>query len=210
MQDPYRKSARYYGRIFDDINKGLKVAGLRMFRPSKGMSILDVGCGTGTHLELYQKYDCNLFGIDRSPAMLEVARTRLGDSARLELGDASRMPYENRKFDLVVCMLALHEMTAQTRTGVLSEMKRVLKEGGRILLIDFQAGPTQPLKGWISKLIIIISELTAGREHFKNFRQFMADGGLSRLVSQSQLVVEKQRILGGGTFAILLAAVQRS
>src|SRR5512143_2026045 len=154
MTDAYRRIARIYDPLFDNMNKGLRLAGIRTFRPLKGMDILDVGCGTGAHLELYQRYGCNLYGIDLSPSMLEIARMRLGDSARLELGDATRMPYEDRKFDLVLCMLSLHEMREQTRSGVLTEMKRVLKEEGRILLIDFHPGPYQPLQGWISKVII--------------------------------------------------------
>ncbi len=141
MKDAYRKIAGIYDRLFENMNKGLRLAGIRMFRPSKGMNILDVGCGTGTHLELYQRYGCNLYGIDLSPSMLEVARARLGDSTRLELGDATSMPYENHKFDLIISMLSLHEMAPQIRSGVLSEMKRVLKDDGHILLIDFHPGP---------------------------------------------------------------------
>lgn len=205
MNDPYRNYARYYDRLFDRMNKGLKLAGLRMFRPAKGMNILDVGCGTGTHLELYQQYGCNLYGIDLSPAMLEVARARLGESARLECGDATRMPYEDGKFDLILSTLALHEMTAPTRVGVLNEMKRVLKENGRILFIDFHAGPTRSLRGWFGKVVIFLAELTAGREHFRNYRQFIGDQGLSRLLEETHLGVEKQKFLGGEAFALVLA-----
>lgn len=206
MKDAYRHVARIYDRLFENMNKGLRLAGIRMFRPSKGMNILDVGCGTGTHLELYQRYGCNLYGIDSSPSMLEMAGTRLGDSARLDLGDATSMPYEDRKFDLIISMLSLHEMAQPTRAGVLSEMKRVLKDDGRILLIDFHPGPYQPLQGWISKAIIFLSELAAGREHYKNYRQFITIKGLSSLVAQNSLEVEKQSILAGGTFAVLLVS----
>jgi demethylmenaquinone methyltransferase/2-methoxy-6-polyprenyl-1,4-benzoquinol methylase len=205
MNDPYRMSARYYDRLFDRMNKGLKLAGLRMFRPSKGMNVLDVGCGTGTHLELYKQYGCNLYGIDLSPAMLEVAHARLGDSARLECGDATRMPYEDDKFDLILSTLALHEMTAPTRLGVLNEMKRVLKENGRILFIDFHAGPTKPLRGWFAKVVIFLAEFTAGRDHFRNYRQFIADQGLSRLLAQNHLEVKKQKFLAGDAFVLVLA-----
>ena len=210
MKDPYRNIARIYDRLFENMNKGLRLAGDRMVRPPKGMNILDVGCGTGTHLELYQRYGCNLYGIDLSPSMLEVARARLGDSARLEQGDATRMPYENCKFDLIISMLSLHEMAQQTRSGVLSEMKRVLKDDGQILLIDFHPGPYQPLQGWISKVIIFFSEFAAGREHFKNYRQFIATKGLSTLAVQSSLEVEKQSILAGGTFAVLLVSCKKT
>ena len=210
MKDAYCNIAGIYDRLFENMNKGLRLAGVRMFRPSKGMNILDVGCGTGTHLELYQRYGCNLYGIDLSPSMLDMARARLGDSARLEQGDAVHMPYENCKFDLIISMLSLHEMAQQTRLGVLSEMKRVLKDDGQILLIDFHPGPYQPLQGWISKVIIFFSEFAAGREHFKNYRQFIATKGLSTLAAQSSLEVEKQSILAGGTFTVLLVSCKKT
>jgi len=204
MKDPYRNYAGIYDRLFDSMNKGLKLVGIRMFRPSKGMNILDIGCGTGSHLELYQRYKCNLFGIDLSPSMLEVAQERLGNSAQLELGNATEMSYQDDKFDLVISMLSLHEMSPETRLAVLNEIKRVLKSDGRILLIDFHPGPYEPLQGWVSKTIIFFSELAAGREHFKNYRQFMATGGLATLLSQNQMKTEKQKILAGGTFAVYL------
>ncbi|MEN8173692.1 MAG: class I SAM-dependent methyltransferase, partial [Chloroflexota bacterium] len=176
MKDPYRNFAGIYDRIFETMDKGLKLVGIRMFRPSKGMSILDVGCGTGSHLELYQRYKCNLYGLDLSPSMLDVARKRLGDSAQLDLGDATKMPYDDDQFDLVISKLSIHEMSPEIRKGVLSEMRRVLKNDGRMLLIEFHTGPYQPIQGWKSKLIIIISELAAGREHFRNYRHFMGMG----------------------------------
>ena len=111
MKDAYRNTARIYDRLFDNMNKGLRLAGIRMFRPSMGTNILDVGCGTGSHLELYKRYECNLYGIDLSPSMLEVARARLGDSAQLDLCDATNMPYEDCTFDLVISMLTIHEMS---------------------------------------------------------------------------------------------------
>ena len=206
MKDPYRNYAGIYDRIFDSMNKGLKLVGIRMFRPSKGMNILDVGCGTGSHLELYQRYKCNLFGIDLSPSMLDIARERLGDSAQLELGDATDMPYEDDKFNLVISMLSLHEMLPETRSAVLYEIKRVLNPDGRLLLVDFHTGPYEPWQGWISKTIIFFSEIGAGREHFKNYRQFMATGGLATLLLQHQMEIEKQSILAGGTFAVCLVS----
>jgi len=207
MKDPYRRYAGMYDRLFDSMNKGLKLVGIRMFRPSKGMSILDIGCGTGSHLELYHRYNCDLYGIDLSPSMLGIARERVGDTAQLDLGDATDMPYEDDKFDLVISMLSLHEMSPETRSGVLNETKRVLKPDGRILLIDFHPGPYQPLQGWVSKTIILFSELAAGREHFKNYRQFMRTKGLSTLLAAHQMNAEKQSILAGGTFAVCLVSM---
>lgn len=209
MLDAYKNFARFYDRLFDKMNQGLRVVGVRLFKPGKGMNILDVGCGTGSHLKLYQRFGCNLYGIDLSPSMLSFAEKKLGDSAHLELGDATRMPYEDHMFDLVFAMLSLHEMPPETRLGVLSEMKRVSKGDGRILLIEFHPGPYQFLQGWISKIIVFFSELAAGKEHFKNYRKFMAARGLSSLVVQSGLEVEKQVILAGGNFELLLTSIEK-
>lgn len=109
-------------------------------------------------------------------------------------------------FDLVISMLSLHEMSPETRSAVLNEIKRVLNSDGRLLLIDFHPGPYEPWQGWISKTIIFFSEIVAGREHFKNYRQFMATGGLATLLSQYQMITEKQSILAGGTFAVCLVS----
>jgi demethylmenaquinone methyltransferase/2-methoxy-6-polyprenyl-1,4-benzoquinol methylase len=136
--------------------------------------------------------------------MLQVASNRLKSTAQLALGDATSMPYEDARFDLVIAMLALHEMSPKIRPQVLCEIKRVLKKDGRILLIDFHNGPYQPVQGWVSKGIIIIAELAAGRNHFINYRNFMNEGGLDRLINQQSLQIEKQQVLGGGTFGIYL------
>jgi len=212
MIDPYHRVAGIYDRLFDNMNKGLRLAGIRMFRPASGMNILDVGCGTGAHLELYRRYDCHLYGIDLSPAMLAVAQKRLGPNAQLDLGNATRMTYPDQTFDLVFSMLTLHEMDAPTRLAVIAEMARVLKPDGRVLLIDFHPGPYLPLKGWISKLIISISELAAGRKHFQNYRQFIRSGGLELTFNETALQLQKTSILAGGTFAVCLIGhrLQRS
>jgi ubiquinone/menaquinone biosynthesis C-methylase UbiE len=204
--DPYRNIAGIYDQLFESINKGLRLVGIRMFRPEKGMKILDVGCGTGTHLQLYQRYECDLYGLDSSPSMLAVAKRRLGDAVTLDLGNATGMPYEDSKFDLVVAALSLHEMPPKTRSAATMEMRRVLKQAGRILLTDYNPGSVQPFQGWTSKVIILLSELAAGREHFRNYRHFMASGGLSSLVAQHGLQVEKHRILAGGTLDVYLTS----
>ena len=202
--DPYRSIARWYDRLFEPINNGLRFLGLRLFLPKPGMAILDVGCGTGAYLELYQRYECALYGLDASPSMLNQARQRLKDSARLHCGDASAMPFEDKAFDLVIAMLALHEMRPAARSAVICEIKRVLKKSGHILLIDYHPSPIPPIKGWFPKLIILLAEVAAGREHFRNYRQFMASKGLSTLADQHDLRVQNQYILAGGTFAVCL------
>jgi ubiquinone/menaquinone biosynthesis C-methylase UbiE len=178
-----------------------------MFPTEEGMLVLDVGCGTGTLLDLYQQTGCRVFGIDASPAMLEVARGKLGHRADLRLGDATRMPYASGRFDLVAIVLALHEMPAPDRSAVLDEVKRVLKNDGRILLIDYHLGPIRFPEGWLAKTVITFFELTAGGEHLRNYRDFLAHDGLPTLIARHQLAVEKKLIVGGGSLGLFLLVV---
>ena len=202
--DPYKKIAKLYDTFVGPLTRDLRAIGMKMFPPREGMAVLDVGCGTGMHLELYQKAGCNVYGIDQSPSMLQVARDRLGESANLYMGDASNMPYPDKEFDLIIFSTALHEMPRAVRSAVINEAKRTLKEEGRILLIDFHPGPIRPLKGWVSKSIITFAEITAGREHFKNYRSFIANKGLPPLISAHGLSVDKQKIVSGGSIALFL------
>ena len=202
IEDPYRRVAGIYDRLFEPLNRRLRLLGVRMFPPEKNMKVLDVGCGTGVHLDIYRRSGCKLYGIDNSPSMLDVARIRLGVDAELRLADATKMPYESNTFDLIVCMLVLHEMDQRTRMSVIAEMKRVLKTKGHILLIDFHAGPVRPLKGWLTKPVIFLSEMAAGRRHFRNYRHFISIHGLPSLIEESRLKEEQKKVVAGGTLVL--------
>ena len=193
-----------YDFFLEPVLRGIRLQGRAMARPRVGMSILDVGCGTGAHLKLYQESQADLTGIDVSPAMIGAARSKLGHSASLHLGDASAMPYAYRSFDLIFSMLALHGMAPLTRSTAIDEMKRVLKQSGRILLIDFHPGPLRPLDGWIVRLAIHAIETIAGGDHYTGYRHFMANGGLPTLIGEHDLEVEHREIVAGGTMALYL------
>ncbi len=203
-RDAYRHAARWYDHVFGAMNAGLRGIGLKMFPPRQGMEVLDVGCGTGIQLASYQRSGCRVTGIDASPAMLEMARRRLGQGASLTVGDAAAMPYPDQAFDLVLAATALHEMPPRTRAAALDEMKRVLRPGGSMLLIDFEAGPVRPVRGWITKGVITASEVAAGRSHHRNYRDFMARGGLPSLLEAHGISVSQRRIVSGGAIGMYL------
>ncbi|UCD37621.1 MAG: class I SAM-dependent methyltransferase [Fidelibacterota bacterium] len=203
-KDPYRRSAKWYDALFEPLNAGLRQIGLKMWPPQAGLSVLDVGCGTGTHLDLYQQAGCQVYGIDSSPAMLEMARQKLGQHATLDLGDASQLPYPDGTFDLVMITLTLHEMLPATRTAVLSEIQRVIKKSGRILIIDYHPGPIRFIKGWLFKGLITLIELWAGRDHFRNYRDFLAHGGVPALSQRPGLLQAGAKIVTGGNLGLFL------
>jgi demethylmenaquinone methyltransferase/2-methoxy-6-polyprenyl-1,4-benzoquinol methylase len=202
--DPYKKIATKYDRYVEPSIAALRQIGMKMYSPKAGIHVLDVGCGTGTNLMLYHETGCNVFGIDLSPAMVEIAQKKLGNRADIRLGDASKMPYSDDSFDLVTAFFILHEMPNRIRPAVISEMARVVKHGGRILLIDYHLGPIRFPKGWMFKVIILFFEIMAGREHFRNYRDFLARSCLQNLIFTKNLRVLNEKIVGGGNVALFL------
>jgi ubiquinone/menaquinone biosynthesis C-methylase UbiE len=197
----YSKSARWYDIVIEPLVGVLRTAGLRMFPPHEGMSVLDIGCGTGTHLNIYRKAGCRSFGIDLSPAMLNVAQKKVGDLTR---GDASRMPFPDESFDLVTAMLIFHEMPPALRAPVLAQARRVTKGSGRLLIIDYHRGPVRLPEGWLFKTVITLMENLAGGDHARNYQSFIANRGLEPLLAESGLLVDEKRIVGGGTIGLHL------
>jgi len=202
--DPYAKSARWYDSLVEPFARKLRMIGVDMFPPHESMSVLDVGCGTGTHLGIYQKFGCKVFGIDSSPAMLDVAHAKLDEYAELSLGDASQMIFLDESFDLILAMFVLHEMPAPIRSLVINEAKRVMRKTGRFLIIDYHSGPIRFPNGWFYRIVSIFFEVLAGREHFINYRNFMANRGMPPLIVENELLIDKQRIISGGTAGIYL------
>lgn len=204
MKDEYKNIAKWYDKIFEPLNSGLRNIGLKMFPVEAGMNVLDIGCGTGAHLKIYQNKSCEIYGVDSSAAMIERARVKLGEKATLLLGSATQLNFGNVQFDLILCSTVLHEMAQNIREEVLSEAKRVLKGNGRILLIDFHPGPIKKVRGVNSKIIITIAEILAGGDHYRNYRHFLRNGGLPSLIKSSGLQIEAQKIVSGGNFGLFL------
>lgn len=91
--------------------------------------ILDVGCGTGANLELLSEYG-EAEGVDISAEALAFCRAR--GLTHVRQGEAERLPYEDSTFDLVTALDVVEHLDDDT--AGLSEMRRVLKPGGRALL----------------------------------------------------------------------------
>lgn len=97
-----------------------------------GRRILDAGCGSGPLFAALREEGAVVTGIDQSPAMLELARQRLGEDADLRVADlADPLPFADGEFDDVVASLVLHYL--RDWDPVLAEVRRVLKPGGRLI-----------------------------------------------------------------------------
>lgn len=89
--------------------------------------ILDVGCSTGSFLEIDPK---RIFGVDIDPDAIKIAKRR---GLQVKLADGESLPFNDATFDGVFCSHVLEHVN--NPLGLLKEIKRVLKKGGRIFII---------------------------------------------------------------------------
>ncbi len=200
--DHYHRTAWCYDTLIEPFIRSLRPTAFGLFRPAANAAILEIGCGTGTQLAFYRDQGCRPTGIDLSAAMLGQARRRLGRAGLLCRGDAARLPFPAQSFDWAVATLALHEMAAVTRAGVMAEMTRIIKASGRLGLVDYHPQRAATFNGWVTRGIIRCIEFAAGRRHYANYRHFLASGGVPSLAEQHGLVMERQKWVTGGNIGI--------
>lgn len=118
-----------------------------------GESVLDVGCGTGT-LAILAKRIVGLSGlvcgVDASAEMLARARSkaaRAGVEVRFENAAVQALPMPDSSFDLALGTMMLHHLGRPARQQLAAELRRVVKPGGRVLLVDF-AKPEATRRGF--------------------------------------------------------------
>ena len=117
----------------------LKASGI-----TPGVGVVDVGCGTGfltRQAALLMKGQGKIVGVDLSDSMLEKAKDKLAklgllEAVELRVGDAENVPVEDGFADAVVGNMILHH--CQRPRQAISEMTRILKDGGRIAVADLE------------------------------------------------------------------------
>lgn len=124
-------------RTSDIIRQQRKVMQLLSLKP--GERVLDVGAGTGQQTFAIAGIvgaSGSVRGIDRSESMIAIARERCSQQrgVTFQLADAVELPFKNDSFDVAVCT-QIYEYVADIETA-LSELRRVLRPGGRALILD--------------------------------------------------------------------------
>lgn len=194
---------RLYDRLLEPIVGGFRRAGMQVAPAGPDRRVLDVGCGTGSHLALYAAGGAEIVGVDRSPHMLARAAGKLGPRARLLEADATALPFPDAAFDLTIAMTLLHELGDEQRRQALVEMRRVTAPGsGRLLVIDHHPETVPDLRSRLARSFATAVERMAGGDHYRNYLQFRAAGGVPALARSAGLRVEHRLLEGSGTIGV--------
>jgi len=143
----YDRLSRFYDLLGAVGEKKCIDAGLRMLGVREGERILEVGFGTGRALLALADAagsSGEVHGIDISGGMAGAARRKLrkkGIAGMVELyvGDAAKLPYEDRFFDAIFTSFTLDLIDTPEIPAVLAECRRVLKDGGRICVVSMSS-----------------------------------------------------------------------
>ena len=131
-------------------------------------SVLDVGCGTGslTLLAKARAGDAGLvYGIDASPEMIAVAQHKAAQQKRdvnFQVGVIEALPFPDKTFDVVLSSLMFHHLPGDLKAQGLTEIYRVLKPGGRLLIVDMKR-PTSFFQR-LSLAILVHHRMASGVE----------------------------------------------
>ena len=135
-QEFFASSAGQWDRLRDELfGDRFHLAALAAFAED-AWTIGDLGCGTGRASEAIAPFVAQVIAVDASAAMLQAAKKRLQpfDNVDLRRGDLEDLPIDDALLDAATMMLVLHHVTEPARA--LAEVARVLKPGGRLILVD--------------------------------------------------------------------------
>lgn len=190
------ESGFLYGKFVDPVLEGMRTRAAHYIQP--GQHVLDVACGTGAQLFAAAEKVGRATGIDHSMSMIQQAKkTAIAkDLNHIDfiLHDVTeRWPFNDKHFDVVILSLALHQFSPEHYSFILKEMSRVAE---KMIFIDYSIPLPDNLYGAGSK----IAEFLAGREHFKNFRQYKRKGGLNTILPRHKLYPREEELFAKKVF----------
>jgi ubiquinone/menaquinone biosynthesis C-methylase UbiE len=157
-----------------------------------GERALDVCCGTGGLAFLYARMGVIATGIDMDHRVIHVAERRRSElnlpNASFQTASALELPFEDHCFDHVSIAMSIHEVERSHRDAIIWEMKRVVRNPGTLLFLDYMVPMPQRPSSWAARF----TEFASGRDHNRCFLDYIKQGGLMALLKRHHLSGEKK------------------
>lgn len=181
----------------------------RMFKQIRALivpnsSVIDIGCGTGRFSFSVADKCSNVVGIDISRRNIDRANETLLKYSNekisfLHAGIGEILADRIRHFDYAVMTYVLHEIDEDQRVRLLRDAARI---ADTVIIGDYLV--PQPAGFWNGLNEVV--EFAAGREHYKNYKHFVANGGLHQLLRQAGLKLVREVQNNPSTSHLVLAA----
>jgi len=171
----------------------------------EGRRVLDVGCGNGRLSLLVENKKAEYIGTDNNPEFLKIAKKNFPER-EFVLGDMLSLPFDKESFDVVFCVAAFHHLPdTDTRQKALSEMARVMKPGGRIIITSWLFFHGKYVRYWMKNIFLKF----AGKSHLGFGDAMIPWGGgplryyhlfsrreLRKLFQSQDLEIEDMHVMG--------------
>ena len=212
VADMFDGVARGYDRTNLVISGGnavlWRIAMVRALDPQAGERILDIASGSGISTAALAKRGARVVGLDFSPAMVAEARKKHKDLEFIE-GDAMKLPFGDEEFDGVAISFGLRNINDPK--VALSEMYRVLKPGGRLVICEFSKPPVAIMRAgyhaYLRWALPVLSRATASnpaayRYLAESIAQWPDQGELSQWIRGAGFIRVAYRNLTAGVVAL--------
>ena len=167
-------------------DKALRKTTAEMAQIKPGDRILDVGCGTGDltiAAKAWAGSTGKVFGIDAAPEMIEAAlakAARAGLNIEFRVGLIESLPFPNDYFDVVLSSLMMHHLPDDLKRKGLTQIYRVLKPGGHLIVVDMNRPTAFPIK--ILTAFLVHEKMDTGAQ---DLPAMMKEVGFSQIESKN-------------------------
>ncbi len=194
------ESVPFYSTVIDPILAPLRKRVTVEIKPNE--KVLDIACGTGMQIFEIAKTASFVTGIDLSESMVNFAtktsRKRNILNTAFFVCDATDLSiFKEKRFDVAIMTLALHQFPPHLHSPILNEMRRV---ASKIIIVDYAVPLPKNYAGIGSR----VAEFLAGREHNRNFKHFYKLGGLTQILPANNLTIKKSRFLAEKAFQLVV------
>ncbi len=166
-------------RLFGEIKK--------IIEPNS--NVIDVGCGTGRFSFLVADKVSKVVGIDLSKKNIEKANQTLSKNPNSKISflhtTLSDLILQNQYFDYAVMTYVIHEVNPNERVPLIKEMAQI---ADKIIIGDYLV--PRPSGFWSALNEVV--EFAAGGEHYRNYKNFVHNGGLKDLADKAELKIIKE------------------